>query len=99
MRTRLPTALLALVLLVFVGMASAVTPQRIVLDVDHMTCPACGLTIQAALKKEPGVSETQVDAKAATVTVTLDAELTSAERIARIISEAGFPAKVRIGEH
>lgn len=93
-----PRALFALVLLVLVGMAKAGTPQRIVFDVEHMTCPACGITIKAALKKEAGVSATQVDAKAATVTVDIDAELTSADRIARIISEAGFPAKARPDE-
>jgi mercuric transport protein len=77
------------------GMALAATPKKAVLDVENMTCPACSITIEKALDKVPGVSKTQVDAKAATVTVDFDAERTNVPAIARAIGDAGFPAKAR----
>ena len=43
----------------------------------------------------PGVTDKQVDAKAATVTVTFDPERTSIPVVARAITDAGFPAKAR----
>ena len=38
---------------------------------------------------------TKIDTKAATVTVTFDAERTTVSAVAVAITEAGFPAKVR----
>ncbi|WP_343214434.1 heavy-metal-associated domain-containing protein [Dokdonella sp.] len=43
----------------------------------------------------PGVTTRRVDAKAATVTVDFDSERASIGDIARVITEAGFPAKAR----
>ena len=45
-------------------------PEQVVLDAENMTCPACSITIEKALEKVPGVTTTQVDTKAGTVTVT-----------------------------
>ena len=53
---------------VWAGMAFAATPKQAVLDVEKMTCPACGITIEKALDKVPGVTGTKCDTKAATVT-------------------------------
>jgi copper chaperone CopZ len=60
-----------------------------------MTCPACSITIEKALDKVPGVTGMKIDTKAATVTVTFDAERTTVSAVASAIAEAGFPAKVR----
>lgn len=75
--------------------AQAATPAIAVLDVANMTCPACGLTIKTALQREPGVTSTEVDAEAGTVTVQFDEERITVERVAVAITEAGFPAKPR----
>lgn len=82
-------------LALWAGTAMAGTPKTTVLDVKNMTCPACSITIEKALDKVPGVSKTQVDTKAATVTVSFDAERTSVPVLARAVTEAGFPAKAR----
>lgn len=79
---------------VWAGMAFAATPKQAVLDVEKMTCPACGITIEKALDKVPGVTGTKCDTKAATVTVIFDAERTTVSAVASAITAAGFPAKV-----
>ena len=61
--------LTAAVALVIPVAALAGGEQTAILDVQNMTCAACGITIGKALDKLPGVQSKQVDAKAATVTV------------------------------
>lgn len=75
--------------------AQAAAPATAVLDVQNMTCPACGLTIKAALKREPAVTSTEVDGNAGTVTVRFDEERITVDQVAVAITEAGFPAKPR----
>ena len=77
------------------GTVLAATPRTAVLDVENMTCPTCSITIEKALDKVPGVSNAHVDTKAATVTVSFDAERTNVPALARAVSDAGFPAKAR----
>lgn len=77
------------------GVVAAATPAKVVFDVQNITCAACGLTIEMALRRVPGVSETRVDADNATVTVAFDADRTSGPAVAKAISDAGFPAKAR----
>lgn len=77
------------------GLATAVAPKEVVLDVENLTCAACSITIGKALDKVPGVQGKQVDAKAATVTVVFDPGSTSVETVIQAITDAGFPAKVR----
>lgn len=89
--------ILALVAALSVGAALATPATVVMLDVENMTCPACGITIRKALEKVPGVTETKVDTRAETVTVTFDTSRTDTSRIARAVTEAGFPAKVRTG--
>lgn len=75
--------------------ASAATPKVAVLHVENMTCPACRITIEKALAKVPGTRKPHIDARSAIVTVTFDAELTNATAIAKAITNAGFPAKLK----
>lgn len=82
-------------MILWTGMVLAATPKKAILDVENMTCPACSITIEKALDKVPGVSKAEVDTKAATVTVDFDAERTNVPAIARAITAAGFPAKMR----
>jgi len=77
------------------GMAFAATPRTVVLQVENMTCPACGITIAKALEKVPGVSGQRIDTAASTVAVTFDAERTSLSKVAGAITNAGFPAKAK----
>jgi mercuric transport protein len=86
---------LALMAVIWAGTAGVAPTETVVLQAANMTCPTCSITIEKALEKVPGVADTAVDTKAATVTVTFDSERTSASDIARAITEAGFPAKAR----
>lgn len=73
------------------GMAHAAAPTTTVLHAANMTCPTCSITIEKALSRVPGVTDTKIDLKAATVTVTFDADRTTRSVLARTITEAGFP--------
>ena len=77
------------------GLAAAAAPKKVVLEVQNMTCAACGITIGKALDEVPGVQSKQVDAEAATVTVVFDPNRTSATAVSKAVTEAGFPAKAR----
>lgn len=83
---------MALATLGWMGHAVAAPPATVVLDAANMTCPACSITIEKALERVSGVTATDVDTRAGTVTVTFDAQHTSTSEIAQAITEAGFPA-------
>lgn len=87
--------LLLLAALLWTGGLSAAAPTQAVFDVKNMTCAACGVTIQTALRRVPGVSQSHVDEKSSTVTVQYDSKRTTASALEKVISESGFPAKVR----
>lgn len=89
------TLIFGAIAFVWLGATQAAAPAKAVLDVENMTCAACGLTIKAALQREPGVTSTDVDGEAGTVTVGFDAERITVDRVAVAITEAGFPAKPR----
>src|SRR3546814_20455544 len=72
--------ILALVAALSVGAALAATPATVVFDAENMTCPACGITIRKALEQVPGVTETTVDTRAETVTVTFATSRTDTSR-------------------
>jgi len=86
---------LGLVAMLWTGLALAAMPQTVVLQVRNMTCPACSITIEQALKKVQGVSEQRIDTEAGTVTVTFDTERTSVPKVAEAITNAGFPAQAK----
>ncbi|MEN1925072.1 heavy-metal-associated domain-containing protein [Luteimonas qiangzhengi] len=88
--------ILTLVAAFSLGAALAAAPAAVVvLDAENMTCPACGITIKKALEKVPGVTDTKVDTRAETVTVTFDSGQTDTSAIAHAVTEAGFPATAR----
>lgn len=82
-------------ILLSADLAAAATPHTVELRVKNMTCPACSITIEKALKKVDGVSRQRIDTEAGTVTVTFDGELTSTAKVAEAITNAGFPARIK----
>jgi copper chaperone CopZ len=86
---------LGMLAVMWVGLTFAAEPRTVVMDVENMTCPTCRLTIERALDKVLGVAERHVDTRASTVKVTFDPARTSESVVARSITDAGFPAKVR----
>lgn len=87
--------LLGLIITTSTGLAWAASPKQVVLQVKNVTCPACSITIEKALDKVSGVTARRVDTRAATVTVTFDAERTSTAAIAKAITDAGFTATAK----
>ncbi len=87
--------LLSLLFTAWMGLAWAVTPKQVVLQVENMTCPACSITIGTALDTVSGVTAKHIDTQAATVTVAFDAERTNVAAIAKAITDAGFPATAK----
>ena len=65
------------------------------LEVSGMTCAACPLTVKAALKKVPGVSEVNVDIKSHHAKVKFDPAKTQPPQLAEAVTDAGFPATVK----
>jgi copper chaperone CopZ len=60
--------------------------------VDGMHCDGCGDNIKTALTKAGGVYKVEVKAADKRVVVTFDKTKITAEKIAKVISEAGYPA-------
>lgn len=88
-----------LAVLAFVSFAATFTlagsRESITLDVQRMDCAACPVTVKAVLKKQAGVDEVKVDLKKGTAEVTFDSAKVSPERLAQVVTEAGFPSAVR----
>jgi mercuric transport protein len=85
-----------LVLMALSSLALAAPPKQATYEVKNMTCGTCALAIERALKRAGGVSKIDFDGKAATVIVQFDPAQTSAASIQKTITEAGFPAKLRV---
>jgi mercuric ion binding protein len=87
------TFILTAVTMFGVAMAHAAEPRTAVLDVANMTCPACRITIETALRRDAGVLATQVNTQVGTVSVRFDPDKTTEAHVAKTITDAGFPAK------
>ena len=85
--------LLAFALFASASLARAADLETASFDVQNMTCPACGITIEKALGRLDGVTEVRVDADHATVTVEFDPDRATPAAIQEAISAAGFPAR------
>jgi len=87
--------LIATVFLSSIFAAQAGASESVTLDVKGMDCAACPVTVKAVLKKEPGVSDVKVDFKKATAEITFEPSKVSRERLAQVVTEAGFPSTAR----
>ncbi len=88
-------AFLLLPILLAFGAINAAEPKTTILHVSNMTCPACRITIEAALRGEEGVLSSKVDTEAKIVSIRFDPAMTGEARLAEAITNAGFPAKPR----
>ena len=75
--------------------ASAAGPTRVTLDVPSMNCSLCPIAVAGVLRKQPGVQEVKADLDSKSAQVAYDPALTTPERLARAVSDAGYPAKPR----
>lgn len=77
------------------ALSAQAAPEQAVLNVKGMDCAACPITVKAVLKKQPGVEEVKVDMQKHTAEIKFDSARASSEKLARIVTEAGFPAIVQ----
>lgn len=84
--------LISLALVSFAFPAHAAPSESVTLDVKGMDCATCPITVKTVLKKQPGVTDVRVDFKKATAEVTFDPGKVSREKLAQVVTEAGFPS-------
>lgn len=75
--------------------AFAAEPKRVVLDISGMTCTLCPVTVRKALERTPGVLDARADLARKEAEARYDPEKTSPEALAKAVTDAGFPAKVK----
>lgn len=68
-------------------------PITVTLAVEGMNCQSCVRHIDEALKEHFKLIDQTIDLDADRVTVTFDAQTTSAEAIAKVLDGAGYPAR------
>ena len=68
---------------------------RVTLDVPSMNCSLCPIAVSGVLRKQPGVREATADLASRSADVVYDPDQTTPERLARAVSDAGYPAKPR----
>jgi mercuric ion binding protein len=76
--------------------AQAGEPKRAVLDVPAMNCALCPLSVKKALEKVPGVLAAKADLATRTAEATYDPDRVSVEKLAKAVTDAGYPATVRM---
>lgn len=86
------TRVLMTALLTAAAGVQAAQPHTVTLQLAHMDCAACPLTVRMALEKVPGVSRARVDFKSKLAVVDFDADRTSPALLSRASAHAGFPA-------
>ena len=73
----------------------AATTKTVTLDIQHMTCGTCPITVKYALKKVPGVIDASADFASKTATVSFDPDKTGIAALTAATANAGYPATVR----
>ncbi len=91
MKRLLPAVLFSCLSLAVIAAPS----ESATLEVKGMDCAACPLTVKAVLKRQPGVDEVKVDMKSGIARLTFDSSKVSREKLARAVTEAGFPTTPR----
>lgn len=87
--------LIGFILAIFSHISVATETRTATLEVSGMTCAVCPLTVKAALKKQPGVSEANVDPKSQIAEVKFDPAKIQPAQLATAVTDAGFPATVK----
>jgi periplasmic mercuric ion binding protein len=83
-------ALLAVALPAFAG-----EPKIAQFDVSGMTCSLCPITVRKALERVPGVLDAKADLATKSAQAKYDPDKVSPEALAKAVSDAGFPTKVK----
>ena len=86
----------SLLALAMVALPAAVpaAPRTVTLSIPAMTCPACPVTVKAALMKLDGIASVSSDLKKRQATVSFDDAKVTTARITQATKDVGFPATV-----
>lgn len=76
------------------AVAQAQAEARVLIHVDGMHCATCPLTVRTVLRRLSGVSQASVSVENKRATVTYDPSQVSPDRLAKAITDAGYPAHV-----
>jgi mercuric ion binding protein len=78
-----------------VGVSAALAGERTVtLAVDKMTCAACPITVEKAIKGVTGVKSVKVSYEKKAAEVVFDDAKTTVDAIAAASTNAGYPARL-----
>ncbi len=69
-----------------------VSPRRVTLDVEGMTCAACQAHVQEALAEQPGVTDASVNLMMKTAAVTFDPSVISTQGLIDAVRHSGYSA-------
>ena len=64
--------------------------QKVIFQLETLTCPSCMAKIQTALQKTKGVSEAEVLFNSSRARVTFDEEQISSKDLIAVIEKLGF---------
>ena len=87
--------IVALAIFGVMSTANAGGAQKVTLDVKGMHCASCPVTVKVLLKKQPGVDDVKMDAEKHTAEVKFDPAKVSPEKLAQVVTEAGYPTTPR----
>ncbi|EMM6789209.1 mercury resistance system periplasmic binding protein MerP [Pseudomonas aeruginosa] len=73
----------------------AAPPNTVTLDVQHMTCPVCPITVKKSLEKVSGVTDVRIDFDQKTATVTYDPDKATLQSLTTATTDAGYPSSVQ----
>jgi mercuric ion transport protein len=68
--------------------------QRVMLDVQNMTCAMCPITIKKALDGVDGVESATVDFNSKTALIKFDSNKTNVEALINMTTNVGYPATI-----
>jgi mercuric ion binding protein len=81
--------------LMLVALATSAAPREVVLDVVHMSCPACPHIIEQSLRKVECVHAVEVSYEEKTARVVFDDAVTTLDALSDAIAALGFPSEPR----
>ena len=73
--------------------------QRYTLDVEDMTCASCAASLEAAMKKQPGVVHAEFNLLTETAIIEVDPSLMKLSEVLQVVENTGYRAHLHQEEH
>jgi len=88
-------SVLAFALTAALPLPALAAQQTVVLSVPSMNCPACPITVRAALSKVPGVEKVKATLEPPEAVVTFDDAKTGTAQLMQATRDAGYPSSIK----